>query len=256
MLYLLKLAALGLLTVPAALAIILLGVFDPHGKHVYWIFRFWAWFILALGGVSIKVYGFDGLDPGQRYLFMVNHQSNLDIPVLVNSLSRFQLRWIAKKELLRVPLFGWAMWAAKHIAVDRTDSAGALAVLKTAALRMASGISVVIFPEGTRSPDGRLLPFKRGGFVLAAKTGAPIVPITISGSYKLLPKGEWRLRPGRVEVHVGKPLAVTDGRANELRSLVSEVRRIIERNLSPRTDDSGELHRNSPHSQFTTTFRS
>jgi len=241
MFYLLKLAVVGAVTVPAALATVLLGLFDPHGRHVYWIFRFWAWLILALGGVSIRVHGFNRLDPRQRYLFMVNHQSNVDIPVLVQSLPGFQLRWIAKRELLRVPFFGWAMWAGKHIAVDRADSAGALAVLKTAAVRMAGGISVVVFPEGTRSPDGRLLAFKRGGFLLAAKTTAHIVPVTISGSHKLLPKGEWRLRPGIVEVHVGEPIATTDRPTGELRSLVAQVRRIIERNLSPNGGTASEV---------------
>jgi 1-acyl-sn-glycerol-3-phosphate acyltransferase len=249
MLYILKLAVLGAVTVPAALAIILLGFFDPHGIHVYWIFRFWTWLILALGGVSIRVHGFDRLDPRQRYLFMVNHQSNVDIPVLVQGLPGFQLRWIAKKELLRVPLFGWAMWAAKHITVDRADSGGGLAVLKKAAVRMAGGISLVVFPEGTRSPDGRLLPFKRGGFLLAAKTKVTIVPVTISGSYKVLPKGEWRLRPGVVVVHVGEPVA-TDRPARELRSLVSKVRRIIEHNLSPGGSTVSEVDSSAPHTEF------
>jgi 1-acyl-sn-glycerol-3-phosphate acyltransferase len=250
MLYVLKLAVIAVVTVPAALATTLLGLFDPQGKHVYWIFRFWARLILALGGVSIRVHGFHRLDPGQRYLFMVNHQSNVDIPVLVQSLRGFQLRWIAKKELLRVPFFGWAMWAGKHIAVDRADSSGGVAVLKKAAARMASGISVVVFPEGTRSPDGHLLPFKRGGFLLAAKSNAPIVPVTISGSHKLLPRGEWRLRPGCVEVYVGEPIAMTNRRPGELRALATQVRQIIERNLSPGGGTASAVVGNALHTEF------
>src|SRR5687767_10157673 len=174
MLYFLKLALVGIVTVTAALVTIALGLLDPHGKHVYGIGRFWAWLILALGGVAIRVHGLDRLDRRRPYLFVVDHQSNVDIPVLIQSLPGFQLRWIAKKELLRVPFFGWAMWAGKHIAVDRVESAGALRSLKIAARRMASGISVVVFPEGTRSLDGGLLPFKRGGFLLAVKTNAPV----------------------------------------------------------------------------------
>jgi 1-acyl-sn-glycerol-3-phosphate acyltransferase len=249
MVYFLKLAVLGLATVPATLATILVGLFDPYGKHVYWIFRLWAWIILVLGGISVRVDGIDRLKPHERYLFMVNHQSNVDIPVLVRSISGFQLRWIAKKELFRIPLFGWAMRAAKHIAVDRADSAGARAVLKKAALGMANGISLVVFPEGTRSPDARLLPFKRGGFWLAAKNNVPIVPVTITGSHKLLPKGEWRLRPGTVEVHVGAPIATTGRRVGELSSLVAEVRGVIEANLSRNGAAMEAAHGDSPHSQ-------
>lgn len=240
MLYFLKMAGIWAVTVPAALLTVIFGLFDPHGKYVYCVTRFWSWMILALIGVTIKVRGLSRLDGRQQYLFLVNHQSNIDIPVLVQSLANFQLRWIAKKELLWVPFFGWAMWAGKHIILDRADSAGALGSLKRAAARMASGISVVVFPEGTRSPDGRLLPFKRGGFLLAAQTGAPIVPVTISGSYKIMPKGDWRLRPGIVEVHVSEPIPMTARRQGSLRALATEVQRIVEKNLTLNGDSTSE----------------
>lgn len=234
MLYFLKLAVVGIVTVPAALVTVLLGLFDPHGKHVYCIGRFWAWLILALGGVAVRVYGLDRLDRRQRYLLLVNHQSNVDIPVLLQSFPGFQLRWIAKKELLWVPFFGWAMWAGKHIVVDRADSAGALRSLKKATRRMESGISVVVFPEGTRSTDGRLLPFKRGGLLLAAKTCTPVVPVTIVGSGKILPKGAWRMSPGMIEVHVSDPIAITDHPPGSLGALADQVQRIIEETLASR----------------------
>jgi 1-acyl-sn-glycerol-3-phosphate acyltransferase len=234
MLYFLKLAVVGTVTVPAALVTILLGLFDPHGKHVYAIGRLWAQLILTLGGVAVRVHGLDRLDPRQRYLFLVNHQSNIDIPVLLQSLPGFQLRWMAKKELLWVPFFGWAMWAGKHIAVDRAGSARTLRSLRKAARRMERGISVVVFPEGTRSGDGRLLPFKRGGFLLAAKTRAPIVPVTIIGSGKVLPKGAWRLHPGTVDVHVSEPIAMTDRRPGSLGALAAQVQRRIEEKLGTR----------------------
>jgi 1-acyl-sn-glycerol-3-phosphate acyltransferase len=237
MLYFLKLALFVIVTVPAALATILLGVFDPQGKHVYGISRFWAWSILALGGVAVRIHGADRLDCQQAYLFVVNHQSNIDIPVLVQALRGFQLRWLAKKELLWVPLFGWAMWAGKHVAVDRGDGAGALATLKKAAKRIANGISVVVFPEGTRSPDGRLLPFKRGAFLLAVKTRAPVVPVTIRGTREILPKGSWRLGAGLVEVHVGAPIQTAGRGAGALRSLAQETQSAIEQNLG---DDQQE----------------
>jgi 1-acyl-sn-glycerol-3-phosphate acyltransferase len=246
MFYIVKLALAGIITLPTALAIMALGLFDPHGKYAYGITRFWSYVLLTLGRVSIRVHGADRLDPRERYLFMVNHQSNVDIPVLIHSLPGFQLRWIAKKELLRVPFFGWALRSAKHIIVDRADSTGARAVLTKAAQRMANGISVVVFPEGTRTLDGRLLPFKRGGFLLAVKTNAPIVPVTISGSYKLLPRGEWRLRPGTIHVHVGEPIATAGIAGGELRGLVTQVRRIIEANLSLDTSTTTDALRVQP----------
>jgi 1-acyl-sn-glycerol-3-phosphate acyltransferase len=165
---------------------------------------------------------------------MVNHQSNIDIPVLILGLRAFQLRWLAKKELLWVPLFGWAMWAAKHITVKRTDRSAALQSLKKAERRIASGISLVFFPEGTRSPDGRLLPFKRGGFWLALQTQTPVVPITIAGSGALLPKGDWRIRRGEIDITVGEPLLAEDYRSGKLLALSNQVRSIIAKQLETR----------------------
>ena len=104
------------------------------------------------------------LEPGRAYVFMANHQSNIDIPVLVRALAPFQLRWMAKRELLRVPFFGWALWASKHVVVKRARSKDVAAAMTSACDRLARGISMVVFPEGTRSRDGQLLPFKRGGF--------------------------------------------------------------------------------------------
>jgi len=164
---------------------------------------------------------------------MVNHQSNIDIPVLVQSLTQFQLRWIAKKELLWVPLFGWAMWATKHIIVNRSDPTDAVKSLERAKRRIAAGISVVVFPEGTRSRNGKLLPFKKGGFLLALKTGKNIVPVTINGSGQLLPSGDWRLRSGNVEVIVEKPITTETYRAGSIRLLSDRVRQAIVAHLRP-----------------------
>lgn len=227
----LKLALIGIVTVPAALLVLLIGPFDPHGKHVYRISRFWTWFILRLGGISLRVLGLEQICPRQPYVFMSNHQSNIDIPVLIQSLTDHQLRWVAKKELLRVPLFGWALWAAKHIPVDRGNARHALKSLKIARKRIRAGISVVVFPEGTRSKDGKLLQFKKGGVLLALQTGAPIVPVTINGSRNILPAGAWRLRPGIVEVVIGTPVTVSGYHPSMLRELSARVREAVEKQL-------------------------
>jgi 1-acyl-sn-glycerol-3-phosphate acyltransferase len=231
MFYALKLALIVVITVPATLLTILIGLFEPHGKHVYGISRCWTWAILRLGKISINVMGLDQIDPRQAYVFVANHQSNIDIPVLIQSLMAHQLRWIAKKELLWIPLFGWALWASKHIPLDRADSRSAMKSLRTARERIRAGISVVVFPEGTRSRDGTLLQFKKGGVLLALQTGTPIVPVTINGSRKVLPVGAWCLRPGTIEVIIGKPLAVAGFRPSNLRKLSAQVREAVEKYL-------------------------
>lgn len=231
MLYSLKLLVISVVTVPVALFIVLLGLFDRYGKYAYGMTRLWTWIILMVGGVRLKVAGLSHVDPKRQYIFIANHQSHIDIPILIQSLPAFQLRWIAKRELLWVPFFGWAMWAAKHITVDRSDRMDALTSLKKAKERMKSGISLVIFPEGTRGSDGNLLPFKRGGLLLAVRTRTPIVPVTISGSWTILPKGDWRIRRGQIEVTVGPPVPVKNYRPGTLRALTVHVQELIENNL-------------------------
>ena len=251
--YALKLVTVGMITVPAALLTILVGLFDPHGKHVYGISRVWSWAILRVCGISVRITGLNHIDPKQRYVFIANHQSNIDIPVLIQALLAFQLRWLAKKELLWVPLFGWAMWAAKHVTVNRSNRADALKSLKKATERIASGISLVFFPEGTRSPDGCLPPFKRGGFWLAVKTQTPVVPITINGSGALLPKGDWRIRGGEIEITVGKPVLVENGHPGKLLTVSNQLRDIIAKPLAagspfsrqPAKQDSSMVAQNS-----------
>ena len=225
-----------LITIPASVFIIIFGVFDPHGKHVYSISRVWCWLVLRVGGISVKVSGLNHLDPERQYVFMANHRSNLDIPILIKSLPGFQIRWIAKRELLWIPLFGWAMWAAKHITVNRADRSAGVGILKKAQHRIAGGISVVVFPEGTRNPSERLLPFKRGGFLLAIKTQTAIVPVTISGSGRVLPKGDWRVRRGQVDVTVGEPISVENCRPKNVRELSAQVYDRIAKNICPPAD--------------------
>jgi 1-acyl-sn-glycerol-3-phosphate acyltransferase len=236
----LKLALIATTTVAAAILTIVLGFVDPHGKAVYRLGRFWTWTILKIGGISIRVEGLKRIDPGKQYIFMANHQSNVDIPVLIHSLSAFQLRWIAKKELLWVPFFGWAMWASKHIIVDRTDRLNAVKSLHRAKARLQAGLSIVVFPEGTRSRSGKLLPFKKGGFFLAAQTNTPIVPVTINGSGALLPAGGWRFIPGTIEVWIGEPLSVNGYGPGNLRLLSSQVRQAIETHLREPSSPTAE----------------
>ncbi len=228
MIYGLKLLLIALLTLPLGLVILFLGLFDLKGRLAYGISRFWTWAILKIGGIRLRVQGIEHLDSGRQYIFMANHQSNIDIPVLIQSLPKFQLRWIAKKELLFVPLFGWAVWASRHIIVDRANRLKAMVSLRKAKEKIRGGISVVVFPEGTRSSSGELLAFKKGGFVLAIMTKTPIVPITINGSSGILPKGDWRLRGGEIEVIVSRPIVLDGYHREDLQTLLNQVRLAME----------------------------
>ena len=141
---------------------------------------------------------------------MSNHQSNFDIFALLAAMPR-QIHWIAKKELFDIPLFGPSMRRGGYIPLDRGDGRKALQSMDEAAATIHQGKSVVLFPEGTRTPDGNLLPFKRGGFILARKAAVPVVPVTINGSGKINPAGQIRLYSGDIRITLHPPIAVPPG---------------------------------------------
>jgi 1-acyl-sn-glycerol-3-phosphate acyltransferase len=229
MIYSLKLALIAVFTPIVSLLILLLAPFDDReGRLAYKLGRLWTYLVLRTAGVRLKVSGLERLDATRPYIFIANHQSHIDIPVLVQSLPGFQLRWIAKKTLGYIPFFGWALLASRHILIDRANRAAAMASLTKAKRKLAAGISVVIFPEGTRGFHGRLGRFKRGAFLLAIKNKTPIVPVTISGSWRILGKKEWRLKSGEIEVFVHEPITVDRRGGKDSEELMRHVREIIE----------------------------
>jgi 1-acyl-sn-glycerol-3-phosphate acyltransferase len=186
-------------------------------RLAYRICQVWARLNLLACGVRVTTRRLAPLDPSRPYVFMSNHRSQFDILAAIAALPEFQLRWVAKKELERIPVFGWAMRSAGHIIIDRSDHRQAVATLGAAREKMARGVSVMIFPEGTRAlPDEDLLPFKKGGFMLALDTGFPIVPIAIRGSADVLPSHSWRARRGTIDVVVGEPIPVGGVERDEL----------------------------------------
>jgi 1-acyl-sn-glycerol-3-phosphate acyltransferase len=183
----------------------------------------WCFVNMAVFGIRVRGRRLAPLDPRRPYVFMSNHRSHLDVFAVVAALRELQLRWVAKRELTRIPVFGWALRRSGHVIIDRSDQEKAIESLRAARLQMERGVSLVIFPEGTRSRDGvDLLPLKKGGFMVALETGAPIVPIVVRGSRPLLPKGEWRVRRGDVEVIVGEPIPVAGRSREELMARVRE----------------------------------
>jgi 1-acyl-sn-glycerol-3-phosphate acyltransferase len=184
----------------------------------------WAWLLTHASFVRVRVSGRELLAPDRSYVVMANHQGNFDILALYGYFGR-QFRWVIKQELRKVPFLGWGCAAIGHIFVDRRDSRRAFASLEAAKPRLAGGVSVIFFPEGTRSPDGQLAAFKKGGFVMARQLDLEIVPVSISGSYAVLPKGCLFPQPGSLEVRLHPPIAPADVPDNA--ELVARVRAAI-----------------------------
>ncbi|PKN48414.1 MAG: hypothetical protein CVU58_06020, partial [Deltaproteobacteria bacterium HGW-Deltaproteobacteria-16] len=181
-------------------AIIMIVVFRRSAADVQFLPRTLGRIVARLSGVSVSMTGGALLEQGRPYIFAANHQSQFDIFALQGYLG-CDFRWLAKLELFKIPVFGKAMQMAGYIPVDRAHGRKALKSLDEAARRIADGTSVIIFPEGTRSPDGRLGQFK---------AGVPVVPVAIVGTHQVLPKGKLLVRPGRVEIRVGAPIATSD----------------------------------------------
>lgn len=215
LLSILKLLFVTLNTLVTCPLVVLLAMRDE--RAAYRLCQVWARLNLLACGVRVTSRRLASLDPAKPYVFMSNHRSQFDILAVVAALPEFQLRWVAKKELERVPVFGWALRNAGHIIIDRSDHVQAVTTLNAARDKMAAGVSVMIFPEGTRAlPGDDLLPFKKGGFMLALETGFPIVPLAIRGSADVLPSHSWRARAGTIDVVVGEPVAVAGVDRDEL----------------------------------------
>ncbi|MDD2309273.1 MAG: lysophospholipid acyltransferase family protein [Desulfuromonadaceae bacterium] len=200
----LYLAAFIPLTFLFSVSAIISTLFDSSGRAYAWHARLWARLGLALNGVTLTLAGTEHLPDGP-VIFMSNHQSNFDILALLAAMPR-QIHWIAKKELFEIPFFGPSMRRGGYIPLDRSDGRKALQSVDEAAATIHQGKSVVLFPEGTRSTDGNLLPFKRGGFILARKAAVPVVPVTINGSGGINPAGEIRLYSGNIRITLHPPL--------------------------------------------------
>ncbi len=189
--------------------------------------RFWSGLVLSACGIRVKTRFLGPKNFDRPVIFACNHASQMDILVLYRALP-VPFRFLVKKELFKVPLLGFAMKKAGYIPIDRKNSRAAIKSIKRAAERLRKGASIVIFPEGTRSVDGRLQPFKEGGFMLAVKSGCQVVPVAIKGSHEVLPKGAFIARLGTIFVTVGRPI---DVQLEDRKLSRSEITRLVHQEL-------------------------
>jgi 1-acyl-sn-glycerol-3-phosphate acyltransferase len=194
--------------------------------------RHWVHWILVTCRVHVRCEGLERVDLGRPYVVMSNHQSVFDIAALVSTLP-ISWRFVAKRELTRIPLFGWALAGGGHVIIDRSNNETSVRSLHRAAQQVRGGTSVIIFPEGTRSPTGELGSFKSGGFHLAIEAGVPILPASISGSRRITPKRSLRIESGSVLIRYGTPIPTEKFGAEDREELKRVVRRAIESGLDP-----------------------
>jgi len=192
------------------------------GEAIVWVARNWIRWIFATCGVRVEASGLEHVRATKTAVYMSNHQSVLDIGAIVESLP-ISWRFVAKKELTYIPFFGWALGLSDQVVIDRGNRRRAVESLRRAAERVRGGVNVIIFPEGTRSPDGSLRAFKSGGFHLAIDAQVPVIPITVSGSFQLTPKRSLQVRSGTVKVVYGAPIPTTGLTARERELLKDRV---------------------------------
>ena len=204
----------------------LFPMLSPGENKAHSIARLWARMLLRLASTTVRVIGVENVLTNRPQIFMANHQSDFDILVVLAHIPG-QFRWIAKQELFRIPIFGRAMRNAGYIEIDRQNHAKALQSIAEAARKIRNGKSVVTFPEGTRSQDGTVRPFKQGLFHLAIHAGVPIVPISIIGAHEIMPKRSLNVKPGTIMMVIDKPVEVTGYTIETRAELIERVRSII-----------------------------
>ena len=220
--------AITLYTIVLGAVSIVSSVFDRRGYFAHACARTWSRWILKTTGVRVAVEGLELLTPGTTYVFVSNHQSIYDIPVLFDSLP-YQLRIIAKESLARFPVLGWHLKRGGHLFVDRRHPDRARILAQWRAL-VTEGLSLIIFAEGTRSPDGHVARFKAGSFLLAIQAGLPVVPLSVIGTRKVMPKGRLRTEPADVQLVVHAPIqppAIEAPTADDAKAFAERVHSVV-----------------------------
>jgi 1-acyl-sn-glycerol-3-phosphate acyltransferase len=216
------------LAIPVLLVSALFGLRDVFLVYGRWMMRVGR----RILGIDLTVAGLDRLDRGTPYVFMSNHLSFLDGPLLMTVLDR-PARVIVKRFVFRIPILGLGMRYSGYVPLDREGAgAGRRSIARAVQLIKEKGYSFLIYPEGTRSFDGKLLPFRRGGFFLALESGAPIVPVSVKGTYELMPRGQRFVRKGRVRITIHEPIPVTGLTVEKIPELLEKARAAVSSGLT------------------------
>jgi 1-acyl-sn-glycerol-3-phosphate acyltransferase len=211
---------MGLLSLPTS-------VFSDSGRLQHNFARVWAWLILKTIFSPVTVTGLEKIDPARPHVYAVNHGSALDIPVLYVHLP-FQFRIAFKKELLRYPIVGWHLRRSGQVCIDQQNPAGSIGAIRSALKSLKRGMPLVIFPEGGRTPDGKIQPFMPGAFFLAIKSQVDVVPVALVGTYELLPMDTYHIKCRPLEMRVGQPISTTLLTLDDMDKLAEKVQRAME----------------------------
>lgn len=215
-----------LLSVGLGVWAILCGILDKSGNAAHKIARLWSRLLCEWNGVKVEIIGMEQVRKDQPQIFVANHQGFFDIFALSGYLP-VQMRWVAKSSLFHIPIVGWAMKAAGYISVKRENRKQAYRAFLKTVEKIKSGCSIVIFPEGTRSEDGTVGPFKKGSHLLAARSGAPMVPVTIIGTGAILKKGSLLFQPGFIRIIISPPVTVNESMAEKGDAILGRIRDTI-----------------------------
>jgi 1-acyl-sn-glycerol-3-phosphate acyltransferase len=219
-------------TIILVIPVVMAGLLSRTGNLAFSLSKIWAYIMLAVSFVRTEIENKAKILKGTSYIIISNHQSLYDILALVTTLG-IQFRWFIKKEVLKVPLFGYALYASRNIFIDRSNTARAIESINKGIERLPKEVGVMVFAEGTRSPDGQIQEFKKGGFMVAIMRKIPILPVTVNGSRRVLPKGSLVVKPGKIQVVIGDPIDTSGYTTDTVQELIDKTRQAIMANFDP-----------------------
>ncbi|MGA2525381.1 MAG: lysophospholipid acyltransferase family protein [Smithellaceae bacterium] len=219
-------------TIILGIPVMVAGLLSRTGNLAFSISKLWAYTMLAVSFVRTEIKNKAKLMKGTSYIIISNHQSLFDILALVTSLG-IQFRWFIKKEVLKIPIFGYALYASRNIFIDRSNTTRAIESINKGIDRLPKGAGVMVFAEGTRSPDGQIHEFKKGGFMAAIAHKIPILPVTVNGSRRVLPKGSLVVKPGKIQVVIGDPIDTSGYTTATAQELIDKTRQAVIANFNP-----------------------
>src|SRR5580704_14629564 len=211
---------LGIISIPVSL-------FGEKTRILHKFARFWSQVIMKTVLSPVTVTGLDKIDTSKPLVYAANHGSALDIPVLYVNLP-FQFRIVFKKELLVYPIVGWHLKRSGRICINQQNPAGSIGSIRSAVKSLKSGMPLVIFPEGGRSPDGKIMPFLPGAFFMAIKAQVDVVPVALVGTYEVLPMDTYYIKPRPLEMRVGKPISTANMTLRDMDALSAKVQKALE----------------------------